>query len=262
MYKNFYKSLFQCICDGFMPRQKDGICIRAIFVRHITVESCKLVPMDLDFDQTVITNHLLSDQGVTDAFWPDKFNGTTLEITEREGTSLWRLTLKDIKRVDKDIFVADINKDIPDYTYVLVYNLDPKDPKTKHCVYSQAVGKVSGKSSEYKIVECINSDPKDRYPKIELDRNDLIFFQVSCRTRGSTITVPKRYRSTSTSLTSSPVLHRKLSLSFSLPSLPKVFQHTPGMSKQISNPESEQDIEYLPDIQRKKGGTIQVKNEA
>ena len=150
---------------------------RSIFSHHISTASCRV---ELDFDQGIVTNALLAEKGVDQGMWPPVFNGTKMILTEREresGTS-WEVTLKNIKEVTKNEFKADMNKDIPDYTYVMVYDYKANE---SHCVFAQ---KLTVERHGLELVNCINShDTVDAYPRIRFDKADLKFFSVSCEAK-------------------------------------------------------------------------------
>ena len=95
---------------------------------------------------------------------PEHFNGTTFGIKEKDNNSFWKLTIK-IDPVNKTTFLQDIEKEKPDYTYILLYNHDPT--KSRRCGHAYAVEEDGDGNT---IVECITHDPKVGFLKIKIER--------------------------------------------------------------------------------------------
>ena len=157
---------------------------KAIFSPYIISVETGSSPLNLDFSQAAVTIMLNAEHGVTNAEWPNEFNETSFELHEMSNPkSLWNLTLKNIQKVSQEEFLADMESDIPKFTYVLVYEITVGDPTTRHCVYAESV--IRGKDRrngkrEHKIIKCINSEKRNPYPNIDLDTPNLKFFQVYC----------------------------------------------------------------------------------
>ena len=112
------------------------------------------------------------------------------EFKEIENENVWRISLKQVKKIGTQDFIEDMKKEVPNYTYVAVYLQDLKDKKSLHCVYVQdiALDKIT---NEFKWAICLNSHGNNTpNPSIPIRRPDVTFHRIWCDVQKSSLQTP------------------------------------------------------------------------
>ena len=164
-------ALAKAIVDGLM---------KEIFLRNLQI----------DFDQDEVTDALKREHNDDDAIWPEALNWKTYKIKERNKPKYWNIRLHIIRLVERQIkdFVADIQKKVPNNTYVMVTPTLTR--KESHCIYVNKVEVIDGREH----ASCINSHTSDPFPHIFLHKRGNIFYQVWC----TVVNDEKKYSSQAT----------------------------------------------------------------
>ena len=142
----------------------------------------KLNKEPIDFNQKTVTQILMNDHKDILGKWPTDYNQSShyfLDIDDRNWiTRLW------VHQTTTTEFINDITRSVKNqqYTYVLVYPHDPNDPKSsQHCVYVKKYDSNHAYDKyPYGYLECINSDPTDKFPRIAINRKGNRLYRISC----------------------------------------------------------------------------------
>ena len=128
----------------------------------------------VDIDQDAITSAFVNSMKDADPIWPEFFKGRRYRFQDVNG-EFWESIMFVTILNDKTEFCHQF-KYRRNGTFVLVFRLDPKDKNSPtHAVY---VDDIDEKNRRHPKAKCINSDPADPRPDIELSRTGNIFYKV------------------------------------------------------------------------------------
>lgn len=129
---------------------------------------------EIDIDQRQVVMTLINEHKDGDGKWPHEFNHKRY-IFQDSNNKYWETKLFVQKLPSEKDFINDVTSHFQVNTYVLVYPLNRNYPnEEKHCVYAEDYDQ---KSDE---VLCINSDPKDPWPRIPVHGLGNNFYKVWC----------------------------------------------------------------------------------